>query len=309
MKSLIQDKKLKALLKKIPALANAGSVTVLGGGLTNLNYRVETPTGIYVMRWSGDTTALLGINRENERGNTIKAFEAGVGAAVIDALPEENVLVISWIEAQTLHTGDFQSKPALIPRVAQALKKLHAGPAFQGDFHFPSIRKKYLQTVLNNHYFLPHLYLTMEPAIIELEKILASDPEVPVPCNNDLLAENFMDDGKKIWIIDYEYAGQNEASFEIGNLASEIGLSAQQLVTLCDTYWGQHRPSKIARAMAWAMIARYGWVMWASIQEAVSNIDFDFRAWGARKWNSVLPDLQGSQYENLIKTLKASTHE
>lgn len=309
MKSLIHDQKLKALLSKIPVLADAVSISALGGGLTNVNYRVKTPSGVYVMRLSDDTTALLGINRENERANTIRAFEAGVGAAVVDALPDENVLVISWIEAETLHATSFQSEPALIARVAQALKKLHTGPSFRGNFHFPSIRKKYLQTVLHNHYFLPDLYLAMEPAVTELENILASDPEIPVPCNNDLLAENFMDDGKKIWIIDYEYAGQNEASFEIGNLASEVGLTPQQLVTFCDAYWGKHRPSKIARAMAWSVVARYGWVLWASIQEAVSKIDFDFRAWGMRKWNAVLPDLQGSHYENLVKNLKTSAHE
>jgi thiamine kinase-like enzyme len=224
-------------------------------------------------------------------------------------VPDENVLVIGWIEAKTLHAGDFQSQPGLITRVAEALKKLHTGPAFQGDFHFPSVRKKYLHMVLNNQYFLPDLYLTMEPEIVELEKILAEDPEAHVPCNNDLLAENFLDDGKKIWIIDYEYAGQNEASFEIGNLVSEIGLTQQQLETLCCAYWGEHRSAKVARAMAWAIVARYGWVLWASIQEAMSTIDFDFREWGLRKWNSVLPDLQGGHYENVIKTLKASAHE
>jgi len=134
--------------------------------------------------------------------------------------------------------------------------------------------------------------------------MIEENPENPVPCNNDLLAENFMDDGKKIWIIDYEYSGQNEASFDIGNLAGEIFLNEEETTILCDAYWQKHLPSKIARAKAWSMIARFGWVMWASIQEAVSPIDFDFRTWGLKKWNSVLPELQGEHYNEILEILK-----
>jgi thiamine kinase-like enzyme len=161
-----------------------------------------------------------------------------------------------------------------------------------------------LKTVREAGYFLPEPYLQIELRVQQLEEILAATPEELVPCNNDLLAENFMDDGKKIWIIDFEYSGQNEASFEIGNLASESFLSDEKLTKLCDAYWQKHVPSKIARAMAWSMIARFGWVLWASIQEAISPIDFDFRTWGLAKWNSVVPELQGSRYQQVLENLK-----
>ena len=304
MSLLINDSRLRKLIARVPALANATNIFALGGGLTNMNYRVETPTADYVMRVSDTTPALLGINREQERVNTGRAHDAGVGAAVIDSLPDENVLIISWINAKTLHAADIQSQPALLQRIASSLRILHTGPAFQGEFYFPVVRKKYLQTVLNNNYFLPDGYLDIEPLILKLEKIIAASPERFVPCNNDLLAENFMDDGEKIWIIDYEYSGQNEASFEIGNLASEIKLTDRQITALCDAYWQKHLPSKITRAIAWSMIARFGWVMWASIQEAVSPIDFDFRSWGLRKWDSVFPELQGSHYLTVLENLK-----
>ena len=301
--SLMQDPRLRTIMAQIPVLTDATDISLLGGGLTNMNYRVDTPGGIYVMRVSNTATNLLGINRQNEIINTDRAYRAGVGAAVIDSLPHENVLLISLIDAKTLHAPDLQSQPELIPRMAHALKTLHSGPKFQGEFYFPTVRRKYLQTVLDGGYFLPDKYLETEALVIELEKKIVANPEELVPCNNDLLAENFMDDGKKIWIIDYEYAGQNEASFEIGNLASEISLTDNQLSNLCDAYWEKNIPSKIARAMAWSMIARFGWVMWASIQEGVSQIDFDFRSWGMKKWNSVLPELSGGRYEKVLKGL------
>ncbi len=304
MTSLLDDSKLKELRSQIPRLNKATNMVALGGGLTNKNYRVDTEVGRFMMRVSDKTTGLLGINRANERVNTVRAHQAGVGAALVDALPHENVLVIAWIDAKTLHAEDIHTEPNLLPRIALAMKKLHSGPSFQGDFHFPTVRKQYLQTVVEAGYFIPDGYLAIETQVLQLEEVLALTAEILVPCNNDLLAENFMDDGEKIWIVDYEYAGQNEASFEIGNFASEIALNDAQLTLFCAAYWQKHQPSKIARAQAWSMIARFGWVMWASIQEAVSPIDFDFRTWGLKKWQSVLPEFEGNQYKEILKILK-----
>jgi len=303
MSHWMPDSKITALRSRIPALVDAISIHPLEGGLTNTSYRIDTKSNRYVMRICNEAGRLLGIRRDHERTNSQRAYEAGVGPEVIDALPDENVLVLKWIEASTLQAKDFQSQPGLLERIAVALRILHQGPAFEGIFNFPSIRRGYLNTVLDNEYFLPDQYLALESLIMKLENAIAVSPENIVPCNNDLLAENFLDDGKKIWIIDYEYAGQNEASFEIGNLASESSLNEQQLTELCDSYWQQHLPAKIARAKAWSVIARFGWVCWASIQEAISPLDFDFRAWGMRKWNSVLPELEGSNYRSLVENL------
>jgi thiamine kinase-like enzyme len=300
---LLHNTRLQSIISKLPVLAAATNITALSGGLTNMNYRIDTPGNSFVMRVSDTATSLLGIDRERERINTAKAHQAGVGAEVIGFLPKENVLLISWIDAKTLNADEIHANETLLPRIAGSLRKLHGGAAFNGEFYFPVIRKKYLEIVLKENYFLPEDYLQIEEKIIELEKKLSETAESLVPCNNDLLAENFLDDGEKIWIIDYEYSGQNEASFEIGNFSSEVFLDDEQLTILCNAYWGKHIPEKIYRAMAWSMIARFGWVMWASIQEAVSHVDFDFRVWGRKKWNSVLPELTGDRYEKIISGL------
>src|SRR5689334_18809075 len=98
------------------------------------------------MRVSEKESSLLGIDRENEKVNTLLAHRAGVGAALIDSLPRENVLVISWIDAKTLHASDIHAQPGLLKRVAASLRMLHSGPAFKDDFYFPVVRKKYLKT-------------------------------------------------------------------------------------------------------------------------------------------------------------------
>ncbi|MEP6749132.1 MAG: phosphotransferase [Bacteroidota bacterium] len=304
MSVLLHNLRLTALIARMPVLSDVTNITALGGGLTNKNYRIDTTNGTCVMRVSDTAPGLLGINRLNEKINTHRSYEAGVGPAVIDSLLDEGVLLIGWINARTLHPKDIHGNAELLQRVATSLQKLHAAPAFEGTFHFPSMRKKYLQTVLENGYFIPEGYLQAEPLITVLEDEIAANPEPLVCCNNDLLAENFMDDGDKIWIIDYEYSGLNEASFEIGNLASESGLSNHDLTILCKAYWRKHSLEKIARAQAWSMIARFGWVMWASIQSAVSSIDFDFKTWGIQKWNSVLPELTSNDYYTILNTIK-----
>ena len=96
---------------------------------------------------------------------------------------------------------------------------------------------------------------------------------------NDLLAGNFIDDGARVWLIDYEYSGNNEASFELGNIWSESTLPDDLLELLTMSYWGEYSAAKIARARLWALMSKYGWTLWASIQQSVSPIEFDYWSW------------------------------
>jgi len=304
MTSFPYEEILNSLKSDVPSLTDIKSIHQLEGGLTNINFKIVTELDCYVLRVSDASATTLGINREDEYINSIRAHQAGLGAEVVFRIVDKNILLLKWIEAKTLSPIDIQHQPSLIPRIANALRSLHAGPSFQGKFHFPSIRKKYLERVINSGYFLPDQYLEYLPYIEKLEELIDGNPESKVPCNNDLLAENLMDDGNKIWIIDYEYAGQNEASFEIGNFAHEVGLNNEQLNELCLHYWKENNIQKIARAKAWSIIARYGWVLWASIQDANSSITFDYKSWGMKKWNSVLPELQGESYSEILKKLK-----
>ena len=304
MTSLRYEEILNSLKSEVPSITDIKSIHRLEGGLTNINFKIVTEFDCYVLRLSDSSSTWLGINRENEYINSIRAHQAGLGAEVVHRIVDKNILILKWIDAKTLSPIDIQNQQSLIPRIANALTSLHAGPSFQGEFHFPSIRKKYLETVINSGYFLPDQYLEYLPYIEKLEELIDGNPESKVPCNNDLLAENLMDDGNKIWIIDYEYAGQNEASFEIGNFAHEVGLNDEQLNELCLHYWEENIIQKIARAKAWSIIARYGWVLWASIQDANSSITFDYKSWGMKKWLSVLPELKGEIYTEILKKLK-----
>jgi len=280
-------------------------VDELGGGLTNHNYRVRTDDGgDYVVRVSETLTGLLAIDRDHERHNTRAAWQAGVGAPVVEAVPEANVLVVGFLQGRTLTAEDVRD-PATIPRLVASVRALHQGPPFEGSFDMRRIRRYYLSVVQERGFRIPDGYLELMPRVEALEDAMRPGEEPLVPCNNDLLPANFIDDDERIWIIDYEYSGMNEASFELGNLASEADLDLDALELLVSSYWGRHSPQKLARARAWSLLARYGWTLWAAIQDGSSHIDFDFWSWGMEKFDAAQAELLGPEYDRIVVGLSS----
>jgi len=279
-----------ALLDQVALVKNRTSVTELSGGLTNRNLAIESDGTKYVARISSNSSDLLNINREDEYKNTILAADVGIGATVHDYLPGQGLLLISYINGKTFGAQDIANN---LPRVAKSVRTLHGAKPFVSDFNMFTLQKRYLDIVQSNNFIYPDKYLDYEGHIADLKKALSVLPSEIVPCNNDLLPGNFIDDGEKIWLIDYEYSGNNDACFELGNIWAEAFLEYDALVELIDSYYGTHRPEKIARAWLQSLMAKYGWTLWAAIQASISDIDFDFRAWGGEKF-----DLAQSQFSS-----------
>jgi thiamine kinase-like enzyme len=297
--------RLQQISARVPQLHDVVAVDELEGGLTNTNYRVRTARGgDFVVRVCGESSGLLAIDRAVERANTVAAYESGVGAPVVAVVPELDTIVVEYIDGRTLGADDL-ADPATAQRVAAAVRVLHAGPTFQGSFDMRRIRRYYLDVVQSNGYRLPDHYLAVQPRIEALEDAMVAGTEPLVPCNNDLLPANFIDDGAKIWVIDYEYSGMNEASFEIGNMAAEAFLDDAQTEHLVASYWGRPSEAKLARARAWSLLARYGWTLWASIQDGASDLSFDFWSWGMKKYDSAITELTGPRYDETLRGLAA----
>jgi thiamine kinase-like enzyme len=293
------DAKLNELFEEMPALAGRPrQLEELSGGLTNRNVKVTTPDGVYVARCTGTASNFLGIDRDAELYNTEAAERAGVGAPVIDYRPDLGILLLGYLNGKTLCNDDFQ-RPGVVAKVAAGCRALHEGPRFRGRFDMFERQPRYLKTVQDNGFKIPHDYLEYADTFGEIQHALATD-HTTVPCNNDLLAGNFVDDGRRIWLIDYEYSGNNEPSFELGNVWSESGLSLEQLDELVTAYWGEPSPAKVARARLWGLMSKYGWTLWASIQDGVSDIDFDFWSWGMEKYERAVAEFEGDDFDRLL---------
>ena len=289
------------LLERVPSLAGAPrTVLELAGGLTNRNYKVTTPDGSFVARtWAGAGGDLLAINRDYEYANSVIAARAGVGAPVIDYRPADCLLVIGYIDGRTYASADV-ADPANTPRIAAACRRLHAAPRFGNDFDMFEIQPQYREVVRSRGLPLPAGYDGLAPQFGAARAALAARGEGTVPCNNDLLAGNFIDDGEQVWLIDYEYSGNNDPCFELGNIAAESGLSRDGLAGLVTAYYGRPRRSRIARAELFGLVARYGWTLWGAIQSATSPLDFDFWSWAMEKYEAASAGLTGPGFARLL---------
>ena len=285
------------LLNQVPRLAVRSSVDELSGGLTNRNLKITTPKGDFVARISSNKSALLSIDRNAEYENSKLAADIGIGAPVYDFLPQFGLLVIGYIPGKTFDSQDVANN---LGRVAKSVKQLHSAKPFVSDFDMFIIQQNYLKIVSEHGFKMPANYLDYIDALSQMKKALSVLDEGKVACNNDLLAANFIDDGQKIWIIDYEYSGNNDACFELGNIYSESNLSYDQLVELVDSYYGKHRAEKVARAWLYALLARYGWTLWASIQDSISELDFNFWDWGMQKYEVTIKDFKSVEFKNAL---------
>jgi thiamine kinase-like enzyme len=290
-----------ALLERVAVLRGRPcTVEPLPGGLTNRNYRITTPDGTYVLRHSDRSSAdELAVDRKAEYENSVRAAATGVGAPVVDFLPDDGVLVIGFLEGETLTDEHFQ-RPGMLPRVAAVCRRLHAGEPFVNRFDMFELQADYLGRVRHRGFRLPPGYLDRAGTVGRIRDALGVRPVAPRPCHNDLLAANFIDDGRTVWIIDYEYSGNNDPYFELGNIWSECHLTLDQLEELLTAYDGGPSKSHLARARLWGLMSQCGWTLWASIQDATSPIEFDFWSWGMEKYERAQATLAGPGLEQLL---------
>jgi thiamine kinase-like enzyme len=288
---------LEDALERLPRLGQPLEVAELPGGLTNHNYRVRTATHDVVVRISPPGTEMLAIDREHEWHNSTVAASVGVGAPVVDYLPGEGVLVVEFLPGCTYGAADVAAN---LPRIAAAARRLHGAPPFASRFDMFAVQRGYLRIVRERGYAVPAGYDALAPAAARVEAALTADPEPLVPCHNDLLAANVIDDGGDLRFIDYEYSGMNEASFELGNLVNESQLDHDHLVELVEAYHGQVTERLVARAELWGLAGRWAWTLLGAIQHGVSDVDHDFWDFATERFELALPVLTSPRLEDLL---------
>ncbi len=264
-------------------------------GLTNQNYKVTVDGLPLFVRIPGAGTELLAVDRANELHNTRAAAETGVSPRVVHVLPEWDVFVLEWIDARTMSNDAFAA-PDAPARIAAALRRLHAGPRFRDDFDMFRTTERYLRVVDDRGIAIPAGYRAHLPLLPRIEAALAARPIPSVPCHNDLLADNYLDDGERLWIVDYEYSGNNDPTFELANTCQELGWDEPRIRELCAAYFGDASDALIARMRLQMIMSDVGWTLWAAIQADISTIDVDFAGWAEERWARATAALDGSDF-------------
>jgi thiamine kinase-like enzyme len=271
----------------------------LSGGLTNTNYLVTAPGGRYVVRIPGVATELLAVDRANERHNAQAAAETGVSPKIVEYIERWNVMVLDYVQGRTM-SGESLRTAANARRMASSLRRLHTARPFASDFDMFRLTEFYLNVCQEREVRIPDGFGDRLPQVGEIEHSLGLRPMKKVPCHNDLLAENYIDDGAYLWIVDFEYSGNNDPCFELGDTAQECGFGPELRAVLCDAYFGQATPALLARLDLHAVMADVGWTLWAAIQAKISSIDYDFWGWATERWDRAVSAFDDPGFETLL---------
>jgi thiamine kinase-like enzyme len=298
---------IETVIAAMPAWHGRGVVAApIAAGLTNANFRVEVDGRPYFVRIPGPGTDLLAVDRANEAFNTRAAAEAGAGAGVVAVLEDPAALILDWLPGRTMSTAAFQ-EAGMPERIAAVLRRLHGGPRFRDDFDMVRLGRFYLDVVDDRDIRIPAGYRDRLPDVERIGAALAARPVATVPCHNDLLAENYLDDGARLWIVDYEYSGNNDPTFELGNTAQELGFDADRQEALARAYFGAVDASTLARMRLQMIMSDVGWTLWAAIQARISPIDFDFWGWAIERWDRAEAKLRGPEFEGWLRATAAAS--
>jgi thiamine kinase-like enzyme len=262
--------------------ARGARFEVLGGGITNHNLKVEVDGERFVLRVAGKGTNLLGIDRVVEVAATEAAAALGIGPEVVEFVEPEGWLVTRFIEGG-IPSVERMRQLDMLARVAAALRAYHDGPEIPGTFDSFRVVEVYRRTALDRGGAVPETYEWAHEIAGPIEAKRSA--ETPVPCHNDLLNANFLDDGERLRIVDWEYAGMGDRFFDLANFSINHELDAAQSETLLAAYFGAARSEDVAALELMRFMSDFREAMWGVVQTAVSELDFDFGGYAAEHFD------------------------
>jgi thiamine kinase-like enzyme len=251
------------------------------GGLTNLVYRIDLGERRYVLRIPGKGTEEY-IDRKVEMHNTRVAAQAGVSADVIYADADSGILLTRYIDdSVTMTPAEFARREGSAARAGRALKGLHdCGQDFEFRFELFAMIDEYLAILDERKAQLPPGYGDVVQSAAPVRAALQRNPAKLAPCHCDPLCENFLDDGERMWIVDWEYSGMNDPMWDLGDLSVEAGFSATQDEEMMRAYCGREpSPVELGRMVIYKAMCDLLWTLWGLLQHSDGNPAEDFWAY------------------------------
>lgn len=294
---------LVAAMQRVPELAGRELVlTALSGGITNRNFLVTTPGAAdrYVIRLAGNDTHLLGISREVEYAATVAAAGAGVGPEVIAFIRPEGYLVTRFIEGAPV-SDEAVHEPRTLERVAQSLRQIHDGSPIPGLFVPLRICEAYRALAAARGVRIPAEYETAAGLGRRIEMVCLANPVDLRPCHNDLLNANFIDDGARIRIVDWEYAGMGDPFFDLGNFSINHELTPEEDAYLLAAYGDGRRTDHLARLTLMRVVSDFREAMWGVLQQGISTLDVDFAAYAREHFDRLLVNAATPAFERALR--------
>jgi thiamine kinase-like enzyme len=265
----------------------AETVVTRLGGLTNLVFKVDCNGDSYVLRVPGKGTEDY-IDRDFEAVAAREAARVGVSPEVIMADAKSGLMVSAFMPALTMSPRLFKSAAGAPARAAETLRRLHtSGAQFKFQFDPFSMLDEYLRVLSEQRRArVPEGFQRALSQTEALRKTLADHPARLVACHCDPLAENFLDTGGRMWLVDWEYSGMNDPMWDLGDFSVEAGLDPQQEAEMIAAYFGgQPKPSDRGRIVAYKAMCDLLWTLWGLVQLANKNSTDDFWQYANRRFD------------------------
>ena len=296
---------LKAILQRIPQLASVENIeiTELTGGITNKNYKITANGESFVLRMGGNETKFLGIDRAVEYECSRLASQIGVAPDPVAFLAPEGFILARFISGKGMSAEEIGAEEN-IRRVLESMKAYHALEKFPGFFSPFRVAEEYRKTAESFNVQLPAKMDWFLEKSGEIEKAMyAREPLTLRPCHNDLLNGNFIDDGTRIRILDWEYAGMGDIFFDLGNFAVQHEFTEEQDTILLNAYFGNPTDSQHAHLKLMKIMSDLREAMWARVQRGVSQLDFDYDGYGRKYFDRFEESTSGNDYANWLRAI------
>jgi len=284
------------ILQRVPQFASRSDIQIkeLTGGITNKNFKITTGGESFVLRLGGNETKFLGIDRKIEYECSLLASRAGIAPEPIAFLEPEGYIIARFISGPSIPAEEIGIKEN-IERVVASIKQYHALKYFPGFFSPFRIAEEYAKTARSFNVQLPEKIEWYLEKSGEIEKaIYGRNPLALRPCHNDLLNGNFIDDGTRIRILDWEYAGMGDIFFDLGNFAVQHDFTVEQDNILLYAYFGNPTDSQRAHLKLMKIMSDLRESMWGMVQLGVSKLDFDYAGYAQKYFGRYEASVSGS---------------
>jgi thiamine kinase-like enzyme len=272
-------------------------IAALSGGITNRNFRVNVNGVSFVLRVGGNDTSLLGIDRKVEHAASLRAAEVGVGPEVVAFVESKGWLVTRFIDGRALPPEEMRT-PEGIRRVASVIRKIHEAAAIPGRFDAHVVVDQYREEAKKHGVWIPGEFDHAHYASERIRR--ARGPQPQVPCHNDLLNANFLDDGA-IRIVDWEYAGMGDRFFDLANLSVNHDFGIDEDRRLLEAYFGVERDADLAALRLMRLMSDFREAMWGVLQSGISTLDFDFRGYADKHFSRLLLAAADPDFEHYLR--------
>jgi len=275
-------------------------VDPINRGITNINFKVNVDKRVFFLSIPDSDSELLNIDYRNKYYNNKICGDIKISPRVVHFIESDNLLVTEFIKSKTSSLTKFQSSKE-IKQLVKKIKLLHNAKPFLRNFNMLS-QISYYKNILKEEYLPKELFKYVNKIETLKQKLYLTKDNL-VPCHNDLIAENIIKKDNQIYIVDFDYSGNNDPCFELGNLSVEMEYDDEQINKLVRSYYGEINENIISKVYLQGVVSDIGWSLWSYVQAKISNNNFDYSMHGLNRLERVINKMESKEYELWIKNI------